>query len=192
MCLGSSETRFLRGLVLVGLPDPRNCQLVLYPHPVLRTKCAEVEEFTPKLSAFVVRMFELMREAKGVGLAAPQVGVAVRLFVCNPSGEPEDDRVFINPRIVGSEGSTEFDEGCLSLPGVTVNMRRAQRLVVEAKDVAGRGVRIEAEEMLARIVQHESDHLDGRLIIDRMSEADEIANRRVVKQLEESYASQSR
>lgn len=178
--------------MIVGLPDSDKCHLVLYPHPVLREVCAEIEAFTPQLAALAERLLEVMREVKGLGLAAPQVGVAIRLFVCNPTGEPEDDLIVVNPRIVEQQGVAEFDEGCLSLPDVTVSMRRATSLVVEAHDLDGQAVRLEAQDILGRIVQHETDHLDGKLIIDRMSEADEIANRRIVKQLEESYASLKR
>lgn len=157
---------------------------------MLRAVCADVEEFSSWVTALAERMLTIMRQAEGVGLAAPQVGVAARLFVCNPTGEPEDDLILVNPRLVDLEDAEEAEEGCLSLPGVTVSMRRATRVVAEAVDTGGRPFRFEARGVLAKIIQHEVDHLDGKLIIDRMSEADAITNRRAIKQLEEQYESQ--
>jgi peptide deformylase len=133
-------------------------------------------------------MLTLMKEAKGVGLAAPQVGISVRLFVCNITGEAGDDTVFVNPRFVERTGLMEGEEGCLSIPGVSVSLRRSARAVIEACDLEGRSFRRTGEQMLARAWQHEMDHLNGLLIIDNMSPTDEIANRRAIKQLEADYA----
>lgn len=130
-----------------------------------------------------------MREQRGVGLAGPQVGVLSRLFVCNPTGEPDDDRIWVNPVPVEMEGSSEADEGCLSIPGISVPKRRATRVIIEAQDIDGKTLRNEAVDLLARIWQHEIEHLDGRLVIDDMSEAAELNNRRIIKQLEADYAS---
>ena len=176
----------------MDLPEPDQCRLVFYPHPVLKRLCAPIDVFGPKVKALTERMLSIMREAEGVGLAAPQVGVLARLFVCNPTGEPQDDVVVVNPRLIELAGAAEHEEGCLSIPGVFVTMRRATRAVMEAFDTDGKPIRIDAQEVLARILQHEADHLDGRLITDHMSEADEIANRRAVKQLEESFATARR
>ena len=176
----------------MDLPDPDQCHLVYYPDPVLKRACSPVAAFEPRVDALARRMLAVMREAKGVGLAAPQVGVSIRLFVCNPTGEPEDDLVVVNPRLIELSGASEQEEGCLSLPGVNVTIRRATRVVVEAQDASGKPLHLEADDVLARIVQHEVDHLDGKLITHRMSDADEIANRRAIKQLEETYASAHR
>ena len=170
------------------LPDPTSLHIVNYPDPVLKKKCAPVESFGDDVAVLAGRMLELMRGAEGVGLSAPQVGLAIRLFVCNPTAEPGDDLVCVNPRITDSDGTFEGDEGCLSLPGVTVTMRRASTITLEAFDVQGRAFTRSVEDLLARVVQHENDHLDGRLIIDSMSPTDEIANRRALKQLREDYA----
>ena len=172
----------------MDLPNPDNLRVVFYPDPVLRVRCTPVEAFEPNLKTLADRMLVLMREANGVGLAAPQVAVPIRLFVCNATGRPEDDLICINPRFVELSGAEEREEGCLSLPGVCVVRRRALRAVLQAQDVEGRPFEVVGEEMLARVWQHESDHLDGRLITDNMSSSDEIANRRIIRQLESEYA----
>ena len=162
-------------------------QIVHYPAPVLKKPCAPIETYGPEVRALAERMLHLMREANGVGLAAPQVGVSWRLFVCNGTGEPEDDLVCVNPQVTELTGGDEMDEGCLSIPGVLVNMRRATFAVMTAFDLDGTPYAVEAEGLMARIWQHENDHLNGRLIIDMMSPTDEIANRRALKQLESEY-----
>ncbi|MGD2108259.1 MAG: peptide deformylase [Phycisphaerae bacterium] len=174
------------------LPDLDSLSIVHYPNPVLRKRCARVTEFGPELTAFTDRMLVMMKEGGGVGLAAPQVGVPLRLFVCNPTGEPGDDMVCINPEFVELTGAEEKEEGCLSLPGIGVTMRRATQAVMSVADVDGRPKNVAGEGLLARIWQHESDHLDGRLITDNMSATDEIANRRAVKQLEADYEASRR
>jgi peptide deformylase len=165
------------------LPDPAILCIVQYPYPVLKEGSAEVKEFGPKLQVLADRMFELMRAAKGVGLAAPQVGLPIRFFVANPTGEPDDDSVYVNPRFTELTGAAEAEEGCLSLPGIAVTMRRATRAVMEGQDITGKPCEWIGEDLEARVWQHEVDHLEGRLIIDSMSTPDEIANRRAVKLL---------
>jgi peptide deformylase len=126
-----------------------------------------------------------MHEAPGVGLAAPQVGIPWRLFVANPTGEPADDRAFINP--VLSRPSREMhdrDEGCLSLPEITAQIRRPKAITVTATDLDGREFALTSDDLPARIWQHETDHLDGVLIIDRMTPMDRLANARKLKELE--------
>ncbi len=169
------------------LPDPQSLRIVLYPDPVLKKKAAAVTEFTAGVKAAALRMLELMHEAKGVGLAAPQVGLSLRLFVCNVTGEPQDDLICINPVLTDLNGGEEKPEGCLSIPEVTVAMRRATHARLEACDVEGKPFRMEGTDLMARAWQHEADHLDGRLIVDNMSEADQIANRRALKQLRDQY-----
>jgi peptide deformylase len=159
-------------------------QILLYPHPALRRACDPVEAIEDGILLLADRMLNLMHEARGVGLAAPQVGSRMCLFVCNPSGDEGDDRVYINPRLVETSGVAEHEEGCLSIPDVTVTMRRAARVVLEAVDEHGAAVRREAVDLEARVFQHEIDHLNGKLIIDNMSATDEMANRKAVKKLE--------
>lgn len=167
--------------------DLSNLRIIHYPDPRLRKKSAPVTEFDDRLAAFVERMFELMETGRGVGLAAPQVGVNTRLFVMNESGEPQDNRVLVNPVIHDPHGSAEAEEGCLSLPGINVQVRRAQRCRVKAQDLQGREFEFEAEDLLARICQHETDHLNGVMIIDRMGPSDRIATRKTLKSLEEQF-----
>lgn len=159
----------------------------MHPDPVLRKHCAPVTQFGPRLHALISRMTDLMHGADGVGLAAPQVGVLARLFVYNATGEPADAGVIINPEFVELEGVGELEEGCLSLPGVSVTMRRATRVVLKSVGIDGEPLEMSGEDLVARVWQHEADHLDGKLIIDNMSAADEIANRYAVKQLNRDY-----
>lgn len=165
----------------------KKLKVVYYPDPVLSRPAARVQTFNDELAALSARMLELMRESKGVGLAAPQVGESIQLFVCNPTGEPGDDLVFVNPAFTELSGGEDREEGCLSIPGVTVSMRRAIKATMTACDLEGRPLHAEGTGLMARIWQHEVDHLHGRLIIDRMSSSDEIANRRAIKQLRDDY-----
>jgi len=141
-------------------------QIRQYPDPVLRMSAREVELFDEDLVRLVERMKALMEDAHGVGLAATQVGVLQRLFVLKP--DDGDAQALVNPRIVEASDELETDdEGCLSLQGVLVPVERHATVTVEAVDEHGKPVRLEVEELAARVVQHELDHLDGRLIIDR-------------------------
>jgi peptide deformylase len=125
-------------------------------------------------------------------LAAPQVGVTRRLLVMNPTGQPEDMRILVNPAIHDPHGSVEAEEGCLSLPGVNVQVRRAQSCRVTAQDLQGRPIELKLDDLSARVCQHEYDHLNGVLIIDRMGPSDRIASRKTLRALEEQFQSTSR
>jgi peptide deformylase len=142
-------------------------QVRQYPDPVLRMRAREVENFDDDLASLVERMRHLLRDANGIGLAATQVGVLRRVFLFLP--DPEQDAVaLVNPRIVeSSDERVSDDEGCLSLQGVVVPVERDERVPVEATDLEGNEVRFELEGLPARIAQHELDHLDGVLILDR-------------------------
>jgi peptide deformylase len=164
--------------------DPSRLELVLHPDPVLRRTAARVERFDGMLVKIAARMLDLMRQHKGIGLAAPQVGLSLRLFVFNVTGEPGDDCVCVNPELSELAGDVEGEEGCLSLPDVTVQMHRAATCLLNAQDLTGKTFERSGTELAARCWQHEMDHLNGKLIIDNMSEADKIANRRALKQLE--------
>jgi peptide deformylase len=136
-----------------------------YGDPALRMKAREVEDFDDDLLRLVERMTALMHEAQGVGLAATQVGVVRRLFVFVDDGE---DRVLVNPTITASsKETTSDDEGCLSLRGVLVPVERPSSVTIEGFDEKGQPLELELEEPTARVVQHELDHLDGVLVIDR-------------------------
>jgi len=162
-------------------------KIVHYPDSVLRDKAAPIAAVTDEVKAVAAKMIELMHLAPGVGLAAPQVGLSWRLFVANPTGEPEDDQVYINPELVHFGGGyAARDEGCLSLPGITVEMSRPAEVTIRAMNLKGEVFEETADGLLARIWQHEYDHLEGVLIIDKMSAMDRMANRRAIKELEEA------
>ncbi len=172
--------------------DLAKLRIVLYPDPVLRERCGPVTEFGPALQALAARMLQLMHAGKGVGLAAPQVGLPLRMFVYNTTGDPADDRVCVNPELTDLEGGVEADEGCLSLPEVTVPMRRAESVTVSARDTEGKEFRISGTDLEARVCQHENDHLNGRLIVDDMPTSAELANRRILKYLKEQYQARNK
>jgi peptide deformylase len=146
-------------------------QVRQYPDPVLRMKANDVDEIDDSVTGLVERMKGLMSEARGVGLAAPQLGILRRVLVYQ-AGEEEPFRALVNPRVVESgEERIVDDEGCLSLgaASVIVEVERPTTIVVEATSPEGEELRIEAEGLEARVIQHELDHLDGVLIIDRTS-----------------------
>lgn len=172
-------------------PDFKDLRIIHYPDPRLRKVSERVTEFDGELKALVARMLTLLEADKGVGLAAPQVGINKRLLIMNPTGQPSDTRVLVNPAIHDPHGSAEAEEGCLSLPGINVQVRRAQRCRITAQDLDGRPIEQVLEDLPARICQHETDHLNGVLIIDRMGPTDRIATRRTLKALEDSYKSRS-
>jgi peptide deformylase len=147
-------------------------QIRQYPDPALRMTAAEIDTFDDDLRQLAERMYVLMTDASGIGLAATQVGVVRRMFVCR-LGEDEDAEpvAFVNPVLtVSGDGRESADEGCLSLQGVLVPVERATKLTLEAQDLSGRPVRVELKDLDARVVQHEVDHLDGVLILDRTTD----------------------
>lgn len=164
---------------------PEQLRILSYPDPRLRQRAAPVERIDEPVRAVARRMVELMGEAEGVGLAAPQVGLAWRMFVANPAGEPGEAQVFINPVLREPSRETEpHAEGCLSLPQVTGQITRPVGITIEAVDEQGEPVKRTAEGLEARVWQHEYDHLEGVLIIDRMPPADRRANKRLLRELE--------
>lgn len=149
-------------------------EIVKYPHPALRYESRDVTQIDARLRSIVAEMFELMYQAKGIGLAGNQVALPLRLFVANLSGDPEDkagEVVFINPQITKRKGSSIAEEGCLSLPELFAEVRRPETIVVDAFDLRGEGFRLELDELPGRVVQHEIDHLDGVLFTDRLTES---------------------
>lgn len=161
-------------------PDPERearkrlalAQIRQYPDPALRLTAAEVESFDDDLRRLAERMFGLMDDANGIGLAGTQVGVLRRMFVCRlGEDDAEELHAFANPAIVAASDERESaDEGCLSLQGVLVPVERPVRVTLEAQDLDGRPVRLDLEELDARVVQHELDHLEGVLILDRTTD----------------------
>jgi peptide deformylase len=146
-------------------------EIVKYPDPVLERPAERVTEFNDELRKFVDDMFESMYAAKGIGLAAPQVGVSKRLTVIDLSFKerPEDKIVLINPEIILREGKQYEEEGCLSLPEIREKVSRAAKVTVRAQDIDGNWFEMDGTELLARAFQHEIDHLDGILFFRRVS-----------------------
>jgi peptide deformylase len=162
-------------------------KIIHYPDPRLRLQSKAVEAFDDVLRALASRMFELMRAQRGVGLAAPQVGQNVRMFVINPTGKPEDDRVYVNPVLVEPDGEDEGEEGCLSLPNVNANVLRSKKLTIRARDLSGQPFEQTESGYVARIWQHENDHLNGVLILDHMSPVAKLGARRALRELRDKW-----
>ncbi len=151
--------------------------------PVLRERAAEVTDIDGRLARLCEDMFATMYAAPGVGLAAPQVGVGKRFFVYD-LGEGGGPEVLINPVIEESEGEWEYYEGCLSIPGLHFDIVRPRVVHVTGVDLDGNEVSLEAEDFLARVIQHELDHLDGVLMVERLDEDQRRAARRAVRKLQ--------
>ncbi|WP_026662764.1 peptide deformylase [Butyrivibrio proteoclasticus] len=149
---------------------------------VLVKNCKEVKEITPRIKELVEDMFETMYEANGVGLAAPQVGILKRIFVIDVTGE--DPMVFINPEILETSGEQTGYEGCLSVPGKSGIVTRANYVKAKATDLDGNEFIIEGEELLARAIQHENDHLNGKMYVDKV-EGELVDNEELIAQQEE-------
>jgi peptide deformylase len=168
-------------------------QIIQYPHPTLRHRSKPLLRVDADLRKMVAQMFDLMYEHEGVGLAANQVDLPYRLFIANPEGKPdakETEGVFINPVLSGGRGLEEDEEGCLSIPGIRAPVTRNATIKIEAYDLDGNEVRLEANGLLARIFQHETDHLDGTLFIDRLGPAQSAEIRDQLEEFE--FAFQSR
>jgi peptide deformylase len=163
--------------------------IVKYGDPVLETPAQTVTEFdTPELHKLIDDMFESMMAAKGVGLAAPQIGLSQRIAVIDIScGEnPAEKLVLINPDVLKAEGSQICEEGCLSLPGFRENVRRSKRVTVRAQNVKGESFDVTGEDLLARALLHETDHLAGLLFISHVSMLKRDLIRRRVKKLQKA------
>jgi len=162
-------------------------ELVHYPDPVLRGRAEPVAEFDDQLKVLADEMIKVLRVITGLGLAAQQVGVARRVVLVAPDAESGHEIVLVNPELIRTEGWEEAEEGCLSFPGIFVRIGRCTRVWVRYHDLQGNPRQMEAEGVLARAVQHELDHLDGRLLVDRMSAVQRVAQRRRLRELEDRY-----
>ncbi len=167
-------------------PDPTTLQVLNWPAPILKQIAKPVKEIDPWVQQVIDRMIALMTEHEGVGLAAPQVGLPLRLFIMSPTGKPEDVRVIINPVIAEQQGEEEKEEGCLSLPEIRAKITRAVQLKLTGLDQHGKAIAETLEGFAARIVQHENDHLDGILILDRMSTLARMGLRQKIKALQQA------
>ncbi|HDK26469.1 MAG TPA: peptide deformylase [Candidatus Atribacteria bacterium] len=141
-------------------------EIKVYGDPILREKSKPVEKIAPEILNLIKDMTETMYAASGVGLAAPQVGVSKRIIIVD--GGEEGVIALINPKIVDEEGEVIAEEGCLSLPGIYANVKRSSKVTVEALDLDGEHIEITKEDLIARALQHEIDHLEGVLFIDRI------------------------
>lgn len=173
------------------MPAPLEYQLTLYPDPVLRRIALPAPAFDESLRATVAAMFELMYRNHGVGLAAPQVGLDRRILVLNPSGEREQkdlELALVNVTILDRAGPpTLYEEGCLSFPQIYAEVRRPERCTVRAFAPDGTPIEREFEGFTSRVIQHEYDHLEGVLLVDRMSLADKQRNKAALEELVERY-----
>lgn len=146
-------------------------EILIYPESALKTKAVTIENIDLDIMMLVDDMKEVLYQAPGVGLAAPQVGCSKRLILVDPTAKKESNSllVMVNPVIVEQEGSAQDSEMCLSVPEVSVDVMRAERILVKGVDLKGNEIRIEAQGFLARIFQHEIDHLNGKVILDYAS-----------------------
>ena len=173
------------------MTEPKTFDVVLFPDPVLRKETQDVEHFDDELRATVAGMLERMFESHGVGLAGPQVGLTQRIFVLNDEGDPEKperNMAVINPTIKKTFGKkTRLEEGCLSLPGVNADITRPDGCLLHAFDEHGNEYEKEFTGFQSRIIQHEYDHLQGVLLVDRMTPGDKMKNRGTVEDLKSQY-----
>ena len=178
-------------------PDPANLRIIHYPDPVLRSRADRVDRIDDRVGAVAGRMIELMSEAEGIGLAAPQVGLRWRVFVAHvpesegrsasdaPPTATTEPRVFVNPALFDLCGELKtIEEGCLSLPDIRGDIIRSDLASIRAQDLAGHTFTLHAQGLLARCWQHELDHLDGVLIIHRMTQMSRLKCRSAVRALE--------
>ena len=163
-------------------------EVVKYPDPVLAKRGESITVFDAKLKKLVDEMFDSMYAAQGIGLAAPQINISKRLAIVDVSFKknPEDKIVLINPEIIDRSGKQVEEEGCLSLPEIREKVSRAEWVRVKAQDVTGKWIEVEGEELLARALQHEIDHLDGILFIDHLSRLKRDLVLRKIKKLQKN------
>ena len=170
-----------------NLLDTSKLRILSYPDPALTEVSRGVTGINREIVNLVDRMSDLMMESSGVGLAAPQVGVPLRIIVFSLTGKSEDVEVLINPALSKFIGMSEMEEGCLSIPGVRTNVRRPEACTVEAMDIDGNEFVMDAVELGARILQHETDHLDGILFIERLNTVSRMACRKALKEMERQF-----
>ncbi len=167
--------------------DIEKCQITHYPAEVLTKRAEPVKEIDDNIRRLIEKMTDIMLKNKGIGLAAPQTGVSLRLFIISLDGTRENIKIYINPTVTptGEPGSTE--EGCLSVPGVFTKIRRYKKCKVTATGLDGNEFTEQAEGLYARALQHEYDHIEGMTIANRMSQTAKIAHRRQLKKLTEKH-----
>jgi peptide deformylase len=165
-------------------------KIVLFPHPALRHRCVPLTAITEQKRTQARKMLDLMYEARGIGLAANQVALPYQMLVMNVTADPEQrdqELVLINPVILERKGSVEGEEGCLSFPQLYQKIRRAKTVKVQGYNLEGQGLEITAQDLTARVLQHEIDHLHGVLYIDKMGTIAQIASRSTLAQFKRDY-----
>ncbi len=167
--------------------DIDKCRITHYPSEVLVGKARPVEKIDDDIRRLVDKMAEIMRENKGIGLAAPQAGVSLRLFIISLDGSKEDVRAYVNPTVTADGELGTVEEGCLSVPGIYTRIRRYKECEVTATDLDGNEFTERAEGLYARALQHEYDHIEGMTIVNRMGQTARIAHRRQLKKLTEQH-----
>ncbi len=179
---------WLGGMNGRSLPGRAKVHIVYYPDPVLKRPAAPLDGIPDDIGDIVDGMREVMELEKGIGLAAPQVGLSLRLILVRPGDDPADELVLVNPEITRYKGKKEWgEEGCLSFPGIWGQVLRHPRVDVRYTDLEGVERTLEAEDLVARILQHEIDHLDGKLFVFKMRPSDRIAAKAQLRELEERY-----
>ena len=163
--------------------DVDKCRITHYPAGVLKKPTEPVKEIDDNIRRLVDKMLDLMIENRGIGFAAPQAGVPLRLFIVSLDMSREHVKVFINPTVTPSGGFEEMEEGCLSVPGIHTKIRRYKQATVTATDLDGRRFTEQAEGLYARCLQHEYDHVEGMTIVNHMGQAAKIVHRRQLKKL---------
>jgi len=167
--------------------DVDKCCITHFPASVLGGVAVPVDEITDDIRRLVERMIDVMIELKGIGLAAPQIGVGLRIFVVSVDGTRENAKVYINPELEVAGDLETNEEGCLSVPGVFARIKRYGKCIVTATDLDGNRFTEEAKGLQVRAFQHEYDHLEGVLIKDRMGQVQLISARRQLRELRERY-----
>jgi len=167
--------------------DIEKCRITHYPAGVLAKAASPVEKIDDNIRQLVEKMTDIMLKNKGVGLAAPQIGVPLRLFIISLDGTREAVRVYVNPTVTPTGELDSVDEGCLSVPGIFTKIRRYKKCKVTATDLDGNEFTKEADGLFASALQHESDHLNGLTIVSRMGQTAKIAHRKKLKKLREEH-----
>jgi len=167
-------------------------QVIQYPHPTLRHCSRPLKKVDAELRKIIAEMFELMYAHEGVGLAANQVDLPYRIFIVNVEGDPaakDQQHVFINPVLAKGRGQAVDEEGCLSIPEVRAPVTRKESIQIQAYDLQGNEIQAEATGLMARILQHETDHLDGTLFIDRLGPTQQAAIKEKLAEFELAFQS---
>ncbi|MFH1615277.1 MAG: peptide deformylase [Planctomycetota bacterium] len=167
--------------------DLSQCRLTYYPSPVLAGRAKPVEQISDDIKQLVEKMKEMMLKNCGIGFAAPQIGIPLQIFVVSADVAQNSEQVYINPTVTGSGQLDVMEEGCLSVPGVQGKIRRYSKCTVTATNMEGKQFTEHAEGLLAKVLQHEYDHLQGMLIINKMSQLAKMTVRKRLKELRQIY-----